>query len=110
MNCKLQEIPNRAFGKVSINLIVDLPVSHHGNKHILVMVDHLTSWPIATAIPDKEVITVANAIHKDLILQHGAPEINEQDLEWAKFCNCHTVTLIEVFLNEVCHSSSMAHQ
>ena len=39
------------------------------------MVDHLTSWPIATAIPDKEAITVANAIHRDLILQHGAPEI-----------------------------------
>ena len=69
------EIPNRAFGKVSIDLIVDLPVSHHGNKHILVMVDHLTSWPIATAIPDKEAITVANTIHRDLILQHGAPEI-----------------------------------
>ena len=66
------EIPNRAFGKVSIDLIVDLPVSHHGNKHILVMVDHLTSWPIATAIPDKEAITVANAIHRDLILQNGA--------------------------------------
>ena len=47
------EMPNRAFGKVSIDLIVDLPVSHHGNKHILVMVDHLTSWPIATTIPDK---------------------------------------------------------
>ena len=45
------------------------------NKHILVMVDHLTSWPIATATPDKEAITVANAIHKDLILHHGAPEI-----------------------------------
>ena len=26
------EIPDRAFGKVSIDLIVDLPVSHNGNK------------------------------------------------------------------------------
>ena len=69
------KIPNRAFGKVSIDLIVDLSASYHGNKHILVMVDHLTSWPIAIAIPEKEAITVANAIHKDLILQHGAPEI-----------------------------------
>ena len=68
------EIPKRAFGKVSIDLIVDLPVSHHGNKHILVMVDQLTSWPIARAIPDKEAVTVANAVYKDLILQHGAPE------------------------------------
>ena len=69
------EISNRAFGKVSIDLIVDLPVSHNGNKNILVMVDQLTSWPIAIAITDKEATTVANAIHKDLILQHGAPEI-----------------------------------
>ena len=30
------------------------------------MVDHLTSWPIATAIPDKEAITVANAIPQGL--------------------------------------------
>ena len=51
------EIPKRAFGKVSIDLIVDLPVSHHGNKNILVMVDQLTSWPIARAIPDKEAVT-----------------------------------------------------
>ena len=69
------EIPNRAFAKVSIDLIVDLPVSHNGNKNILVMVDQLTSWPIARAIPDKEATTVANAVYKDLTLQHGAPEI-----------------------------------
>ena len=38
---KLQtaEIPKRAFAKVSIDLIVELPTSHFGNKNILVMVD-----------------------------------------------------------------------
>ena len=32
--CQLQinEIPNREFDKVSIDLIVDLPMSHNGNK------------------------------------------------------------------------------
>ena len=69
------EIPKRAFGKVSINLIVGLPLSHYGNKKILVMVDQLTSWPIARAIPDKEATTIAKAFYRDLILQHGAPEI-----------------------------------
>ena len=69
------ETPKRAFGKVSISLIVDLPLSHNGNKNILVMVDQLTSWPIARAIPDKEATTIANAVFRDLILQHGAPEI-----------------------------------
>ena len=37
-------------------------------KNILVMVDQLTSWPIARAIADKEATTVANAVYKDLIL------------------------------------------
>ena len=69
------EIPNKAFAKVSIDLIVDLPVSHHGNKNILVMIDQLTSWPIAVAIPDKEATTIAEAVSKNLILQHGCPEI-----------------------------------
>ena len=69
------EIPNKAFAKVSIDLIVDLAVSHYGNKNILVMIDQLTSCPIAVAIPDKEATTIAEAIGKNLILQHGCPEI-----------------------------------
>ena len=74
------DIPKRAFGKVSIDFIVDLPVSRHGYKNIIVMVDELTSWPIARAIPDKEAVTVANAVCRDLILQHGSDNSKE-------FCN-----------------------
>ena len=86
--CQLQttEIPKRAFSKVSIDLIVDLPLSHNGNKIILVMVDQLTSWPIARAIPDKEATTIANAVFRDLILQNGAPEILLFD-NGKEFCN-----------------------
>ena len=40
------EIPGRTFAMVSANLIVELPMSHYNNKNILVMVDHLTGWPI----------------------------------------------------------------
>ena len=69
------EIPNKAFAKVSIDLIVDLPVSHHGNKNILVMIDQLTSWPIAVAIPDKDATTIAETVSKSLILEHGCQEI-----------------------------------
>ena len=69
------EIPKRLFAKVAIDLIVELPVSHYGNKNILVMVDHLTSWPIVKAIPNKEATTVAEAIFEKLILKHGSPEI-----------------------------------
>ena len=69
------EIPLKPFAKVSINLVVDLPTSHDGNKNISVMVDHLTGWPMAKAIPDKEATIVARAICDKLILEHDAPEI-----------------------------------
>ena len=59
---QMTEILRRAFAKVSADLIVELPTSHYKNKNILVMVDHLTRWPIVKAIPDKEATTVANAI------------------------------------------------
>ena len=39
------------------------------------MTDHLTRWPTATAIPEKEATTVANALYKDLVLVHGWQEI-----------------------------------
>ena len=39
------------------------------------MVDHLSSWPMIKAIPDKEATAVANAIFEKFILQHGSPEI-----------------------------------
>ena len=39
------------------------------------MVDHVTKWPIAKAIPDKEATTVVNAIFEKHILEHGAPEV-----------------------------------
>ena len=64
------EIPLKPFAKVSIDLVVDLPTSHNGNKNILVMVDHLTGWLMAKAIPDKEATTVARALYEKLILEH----------------------------------------
>ena len=72
---KTTEIPGRAFEKISVDLIVELSTSHYHNKNILVMVNHLTGWPIAKAIPNKEATTVANTIFKKLILEHGTPEV-----------------------------------
>ena len=43
--------------------------------NILVMVDHLTSWPMVKAISDKEATTVANAIFEKLILERESPEM-----------------------------------
>ena len=73
------EIPLKPFAKVSIDLVVDLPTSHKGNKNILVMVDHLTGWPMAKALPDKEATTVVRAVYEKLILENGSPEILMSD-------------------------------
>ena len=72
---QMTEVPWRAFAKVSNDLTVELPTSHYNNKNILVMVNHLTGWPTAKAIPDKESTTVAKTIFKKLTLEHGAPEV-----------------------------------
>ena len=69
------QILGRAFTKVSANLIVELSTSHYNNKNILVMMDHLTGWPTAKAIPNKEAMNVANTIFEKLILDHGSPEV-----------------------------------
>ena len=69
------EIPHQPFAKVSVDLIVDLPVSHKSNKNILVMVEHLSRFPIAEAIPNKDAATVADAIYNKLILEHTSPKI-----------------------------------
>ena len=60
---------------MSIDLIVEMPTSPYGNKNILVMADHFTSWPMIKAIPDKEATVVANVIFEKFILEHGSPEI-----------------------------------
>ena len=68
------EIPHQPFAIVSVDLIVDLPVSHKGNKNIVVMVDHLSGFLSAEAIPNKEAATVADAIYK-LILECTCPKV-----------------------------------
>ena len=62
------EMPGRAFAKASVDLIVEIPISHYHNNNILVMVDHLTGWPIAKIILNKGATTVAIAIFEKLIL------------------------------------------
>ena len=90
------EIP-KPFAKGSIDLVVDLHTYHNGNRKILVMADHLTGWPMAKAIPEKEATTVTRAVYEKLILEHGSPEILLSDngkefandtlaYVWEEFC------------------------
>ena len=91
---KLQttEIPDQPFAKVGIDLIVDLDVSHSGNKNILVVVDHLTGFPIAVPLKNKEASTVVDAFYDKVILEHTAPHIILSD-NGKEFVN-ETLTLL----------------
>ena len=79
--------------------MVDLPTSHNGNKNILVMVGHLTGWPMTKAIPDKEATTVSRAVYEKLILEHGSPVILLSD-NGKEFANDTLAYVHEVFCIE----------
>ena len=57
------EISHQPCAKVSVDHTVHLPLSHKCNKNIMEMVDHLSGFPIAEAIPNKEAATIADAIY-----------------------------------------------
>ena len=63
------------------------------------MVDHLTGWPIAKAIPDKESNTVARAVYEKLIPEHGSPQILLSD-NGKEFANDTLVYVCEEFCIE----------
>ena len=90
------EIPDQPFAKVGIDLIVDLDVSHKGNKNILVVVDHLTGYPIAVPIPKKEASTVVDAFYEKVILEHTAPHIVLSD-NGKEFANDTMAQLCDAF-------------
>ena len=90
------EIPDQPFAKVGIDLIVDLDVSHKGSKNILVVVDHLTGYPIAVPIPNKEASTVVDAFYEKVILEHTAPHIVLSD-SGKEFANDTMAQLCDAF-------------
>ena len=54
----MTEIPNRPFDKIAIDLVTECETSAPGNKHILMIIDHLIGWPVAFPIPDKSTDTI----------------------------------------------------
>ena len=62
---QMTEIPDRLFGKIAIDLVTDCETFTSGNKHILIIIDHLTGWPEASFIPSADTI-VATLINQYL--------------------------------------------
>ena len=67
---QMTEIPDRSFDKIAMNLVTECETSSSGNKHILTIIVHLTSWPEASCIPDKSVDTIVSTFINQYIPVH----------------------------------------
>ncbi len=94
-----RELPFQLLG---MDLVVDLPETINGNRHLLTMVDVFTRWPIAIPIPNRRSRTIAEAIYKHLISNHGCPKaiLTDQGKEFVskgmkKLCDALSIAKIE---------------
>ena len=70
---QMTEIPDRPFIKIAIDLVVECETSNSGNKHILTIIDHLTSWPEAFPILDKSADTIVFTFINQYLPVHMCP-------------------------------------
>ena len=59
---------------IAIDIWGPMMESPEGNKWVLTMIDHFTKWPVAVPIPDHKAETIAKAILRHWVCEHGVPE------------------------------------
>jgi IS30 family transposase len=92
-------VPTQPFEYVGMDLVGKLPRTKNENECICVLTCHLTKWPHAYAIKNKEAITIHNVM-VDYICQYGCP-ISVLTDQGREFCN---------LLNEnLCQSLAIKH-
>jgi len=70
----LKPIPVGApFDRVGID-IMEMPLTQDGNRYVVVMMDYLTKWVEACAIPNQSSETLAKALVDNVICRHGVPK------------------------------------
>ena len=70
---QMTEIPDRPFDKIAINLVMECETSTSGNEHILTIINHLTGWLEAFAIPDKSADTIVSTFINQYLPVHMCP-------------------------------------
>ena len=61
------------FHRVGVD-IMELPLTIHGNKYVVVFVDYLTKWVEAFPVADQTSETIAALLVDEIICRHGVPE------------------------------------
>ena len=62
------------FHRVGVD-IMELPLTVHGNKYVVVFMDYLTKWVEAFAVSDQTSETIATLLVNEIICRHGVPEV-----------------------------------
>ena len=70
---QMTEIPERPFDKIAMNLVTECETSNSGNKHILMITDHLMGWPEAFPITDKLADTIVSTFINQYLPLHMCP-------------------------------------
>ena len=70
---QMTKIPDRPFDKIAIDLVTECKTTTSGNKHILTIIDHLTSWPEAFPIPDNLTDTIVSTFINQYLSVHMCP-------------------------------------
>ena len=61
------------FERLGID-IMEMPLTPAGNRYVVVMIDYLTKWVEACAIPDQSSETLARVLVDYVICRHGVPK------------------------------------
>ena len=70
----LHPIPvSRPFQILGID-VMDLPSTERGNKHVVVIQDLFTKWPMVYAVPDQKTTRIARLIVEEVFPVFGVPE------------------------------------
>ena len=70
----LHPIPvQRPFQELGID-VMDLPTTERGNRHVVVIQDIFTKWPLVFPVPDQKASRIAKLIAEEVVPLFGVPE------------------------------------
>lgn len=86
---------NYPFEKISWDIMGPLPVTHDGNKYILVVTDLFTKWVEAFPLKETSSVTLAKVLVDEVICRFGVPKSIHSD-QGANFCSEVIVTMCKM--------------
>ena len=92
-------VPQYPFEMVGIDTCGLFPESLQGNKYIVTIVYHFSSWPEACAVPDKTAETVARLLLEKFFPVHACPQtlLSDTGTEFVNGVIEYLLTKMKVF-------------